>query len=236
VQQKTLIANKRQRLQEQLNNFRKKAISLMGHVSGSPPQLEGSAPEEEEWNEEDDEYRDTVDVAAFRGLLQPPESCTIPLPSSYSRDDAQRVGWGHFLNNETALRESHAYETLRSLRLAIGERSMCYKKVVRVAKSQAASTRSQFKVEAFTQAVEKYAATYRRTARVLWKAGKSQKEWPDIKPEDLQVKGDVTDANRLGQSTYKLAWFWRMGQLEDYSENGSAMEECACLALRRLPS
>lgn len=229
IQQRTSIVNRQQRLLERLNSFRKKATSLMGPVVGALPQLIGISPLEEEWNDQDQEYVDSAEAAAFDGLLELPEASVIPLPSSYLVEDIHRMGWGRLLAQEIQLRESHAHDTLRSLRLAIGERSMCYKKVVRIAKSQAASTRSQAKVELFTHAVEKHAATYKRNARVLWKLGKSKEQWPDITRQDLQVKGDVTDANRVGQSSYKLAWFWRTGDPGDAlkeADDSPAMQEC----------
>ncbi|KAG6326461.1 hypothetical protein ID866_12627 [Astraeus odoratus] len=38
-----------------------------------------------------------------------------------------------------------------------------------------------------------------------------KQKYQEIQPEDLAVSKEVTEENRFGQGSSKLAWFWMMG-------------------------
>ena len=39
------------------------------------------------------------------------------------------------------------------------------------------------------------------------------------------MAGDITEANRIGQRSYKLPWFWRLGDIEE-TESMAEMKDC----------
>jgi len=46
-----------------------------------------------------------------------------------------------------------------------------------------------------------------------------------IHPQDLALSGDVVEEQRLGQRNDTLAWFWRIGTMNDEQGN-EWMDEC----------
>ena len=55
----------------------------------------------------------------------------------------------------------------------------------------------------------------------------------EIKPEELNMPGDLTEESRMNQRSDSLAWFWRLDVNTDVRDN-SWMEECECIILTSL--
>ncbi|KAI6010227.1 hypothetical protein EDC04DRAFT_2522884, partial [Pisolithus marmoratus] len=57
--------------------------------------------------------------------------------------------------------------------------------------------------------------------------GNMAERYQEIQPEDLAVSKEVTEENRFGQGTSKLAWFWMMNGEQSQLSGGAGgfMEE-----------
>lgn len=55
-------------------------------------------------------------------------------------------------------------------------------------------------------------------------------QWQPITKQDLAMSGDLTEANRVGQRSSTLAWFWRLEDGEAIGEidESGEMGECEC--------
>jgi hypothetical protein len=53
-----------------------------------------------------------------------------------------------------------------------------------------------------------------------------------IGAEDLNMSGDVVEESRFGQQNDAFAWFWRLDELGQYS-NDTWMHECEYLKFNR---
>ncbi|KAJ7231588.1 hypothetical protein B0H12DRAFT_1029416 [Mycena haematopus] len=52
-------------------------------------------------------------------------------------------------------------------------------------------------------------------------------EWQPITKQDLAMSGDLTEANRTGQRSYSLPWFWCLedgGAIDEIQESGEMSE------------
>jgi hypothetical protein len=99
---------------------------------------------------------------------------------------------------------------------------------IRNAKSTKQSTRVWSQVHTLDAQVKAIVATY-NYARDAWeKLGYIDPNYPPIIKSDLQMPADITEANRIGQRSYKLPWFWRIGNQVEENDSSEQMKDCEC--------
>jgi hypothetical protein len=67
--------------------------------------------------------------------------------------------------------------------------------------------------------VRRHVKQYTQASAALRRMGMGA-QWKPITKEDLKMPGDITEANRTGQRSSVLVWFWRL-------EDGEAVGEMA---------
>jgi len=118
-------------------------------------------------------------------------------------------------------------DSLESLRLALGEKLLCFRMEVRNANSQRTTHRAWDNIHKFDSEARKCRAMYRQARGALQRLSIDPEyvaTLQDIMDNDFKVAGDLTDERRVGQQLDMLPWFWRFG---DSVDSGSPrMQEC----------
>ncbi|KAM6503384.1 hypothetical protein JOM56_000327 [Amanita muscaria] len=208
--QKTVIAQKRQRLLARITNFNEAGDAFTGgsEIDVSPPlkdnpgfcreengdELDDSI-EEEFWQGEQDED-DDADDGNFNfddELIESnPEIFKLWMPSSIGGSAAVDMGLEVLVEEEIQLRVGQANDCLDDFANSSGSKQEIRRLVLRI-----------------NQDVR----GYHRAREALISLGASEEilqKYQLITPNDLTVNKDVTEENRLGQSSDVLAWFWRI--------------------------
>jgi hypothetical protein len=156
-----------------------------------------------------------------------PEKERITLPSSLAPGEIERLSIASLARIEAELRKGQVTDSLESLRLALGEKSLCFRTEVRNANSQRTTHRAWDNVHKFDSEARKSRATYRQARGALQHLSINPEyvaTLQDITDNDFKVAGDLTDGQRVGQRSDMLPWFWRFG---DSVDSGSPrMQEC----------
>ena len=156
-----------------------------------------------------------------------PETENITLPSTLAPGEIDRQSLEAFAMIEAELRKGQITDALEGLRLALGEKSLCFRAEVRNANSQRTTLRAWDRVHKFDADARRCRSTY-RYARSALQHLQIEAEYldtlKDITDDDMKVAGDLTDERRFGQRSDTLPWFWRIGN-EDGSD-GPRMQEC----------
>jgi uncharacterized protein YjiS (DUF1127 family) len=156
-----------------------------------------------------------------------PEKERITLPSSLAPGEIERLSIELIAMVEAELRKGQVTDSLESLRLALGEKSLCFRTEVRNANSQRTTHRAWDNVHKFDSEARKHQATYRQARRALQRLSIDPEyvaTLHDITEDDFKVAGDLTDERRFGQRSDTLPWFWRFGDTID--SGGPRMQEC----------
>ncbi|KAI5983613.1 hypothetical protein EDC04DRAFT_2616104 [Pisolithus marmoratus] len=98
------------------------------------------------------------------------------------------------------------------------------------ANSTREGTRTKKEIQKVVARVNKHVRSYQRARQAilrLYPDGNMAEKYQEILPEDLVVSKEVTEENRFGQGTSKLAWFWVIdGEKSQLNvEAGGLMEE-----------
>jgi hypothetical protein len=67
--------------------------------------------------------------------------------------------------------------------------------------------------------------TYAAAQNAFGRLGYIDEKYPPITKSDLKMPGDIVEANRFGQKSDKMAWFWRLGSFHE-NETTPQMKEC----------
>ena len=156
-----------------------------------------------------------------------PEREQIIFPSALAPGEIERQSLASVATIEAELRKGQITDALAGLRLALGEKSLCFRTEVRNANSQRTTHRAWDKVHKFDAEARKCRSIYKQA----WSAVKCLPIDPEylrtlheITDDDLKVAGDLTDERRVGQRSDTLPWFWRVGDEAD--TNSPRMNEC----------
>jgi hypothetical protein len=156
-----------------------------------------------------------------------PERNRITLPSALGPGEIERLSLESIAMVEAELRKGQVTDALEGLRLALGEKSLCFRTEVRNADSQRTTTRAWDNIHKLDAEARKCRATYRH-ARSALQHLQIDPEFlatlQEITDEDLKLAGDITDERRFGQRSDALPWFWRIGDIN--TSNGPRMQEC----------
>ncbi|KAI6094266.1 hypothetical protein EV401DRAFT_1896361 [Pisolithus croceorrhizus] len=148
------------------------------------------------------------------------ELMSIWIPSSIGAAKLTELGLHNLLKEERKLRIGQANDCLDQLRADLGNKAMLYQQNFRAANSTKEGARTK-------KEIQKVVARARQAILRLDPDVNMAERYQEILPEDLVVSKEVTEENRVGQGTSKLAWFWVMdgGKSQLNMEAGCLMEE-----------
>lgn len=180
-----------------------------------------SGDEDEMWDEED------IDDDAHLSSTIVVENMRLSLPSNLKRGGLGHEIFTSLRNQEATLREGQINESLRKLRMALGEKAWMLRNNVQDASGGKGKLRAWSGVKQKTKEVGKHLKLYRQATSALRRMGLGEK-WKPITKNDLKMSGDMTEANRTGQRAHTLAWFWRLedGAAVGEMEDSGPMSEC----------
>jgi hypothetical protein len=248
--QKANILQKQQRLRTRIAKFNQKAQLYMGNLDTDVaffheddpafcPEEQGETLDDEErekafWGAEidedtkEDQYEDDPLSDPNEGF---PEDLTLCMPSYVRISCLKQAGLESLIQEEVQLRIGQANDSLEKLRTHLGHKSILYRMNFRSSTSVRTDTRSKQDIRKVALKITRDVRSYHRARGSLFHLEASQdtlQKYQLIKPEELGVSKDITEENRLGQSSDILPWFWRIGgsQLEP---TDLWNEECKCL-------
>ena len=149
-----------------------------------------------------------------------PEREQITLPSALAPGEIDRLSLRPLSKIEAELRKGQVADALEGLRLALGEKSLCFRTEVRNAHSQRTTHRAWDNVHKLDAEARKCRSTYRQAQNALQRLSIDPEYLAtlrDITNDDLKVAGDLTDERRFGQRSDTLPWFWWIGEAVDSS-------------------
>src|SRR5258705_1826098 len=165
-----------------------------------------------------------------------PEQGRITFPSALAPGEIERMSLKSIAMIEAELRKGQVVDALEGLRLALGEKSLCFRTEVRNADSQRTAHRAWDNVHKLDAEARKCRATYRQARHALMFLEVDPEYLAtlrEITDDDLKVAGDITDERRFGQRSDTLPWFWRTG--EPVVVGGPRMLECMYRLLSESP-
>ncbi|KAG1839869.1 hypothetical protein C8R48DRAFT_621358, partial [Suillus tomentosus] len=151
-----------------------------------------------------------------------PEMTVIPLPSNLGLDTCTAIGVDDLVKQELILRQGQANDALQNIRVHLADKAVIFRKTVRVAKSQATSTRAWAQVHSVDRAVSIQASIYSQCRKQLCKLGANDtllRRYQALVKEQLKVSTAVADPNSRGQRDNTLPWFWSLDVAGDSESN-----------------
>ncbi|KIN96680.1 hypothetical protein M404DRAFT_162485 [Pisolithus tinctorius Marx 270] len=152
------------------------------------------------------------------------------MPSSIGTTKLTELGLHALVKEEMELRIGQANDCLDQLQTDLGNKAMLYRQNFQNAGSTREGTRTKKEIQKVVSQINKHARSYQRSRQAILQlepADCIREKYQEILPQDLGVSKDVTEENRFGQGTSKMAWFWMMdgeqGQLT--SDSRGLMEE-----------
>ncbi|KAI6009101.1 hypothetical protein EDC04DRAFT_2610741 [Pisolithus marmoratus] len=225
TRQEVKISEKRQRLSSRIEKFHSngqafcKGLDIDGTFTPQDdPAFCGSDEEEHEDREfwDDDEGDWEAPEEEVEELAS--ELMSIWMPTSIGATKLTELGLHDLLKEERELRIGQANDCLDQLRTDLGNKAMLE------------GTRTKREIQKVVARVNKHVRSYQRARQAILRLdpdGNMAEKYQDILPEDLTVSKEVTEENRFGQGTSKLAWFWVIdGEKSQLNvEAGGLMEE-----------
>ncbi|KAI6017423.1 hypothetical protein EDC04DRAFT_2902597 [Pisolithus marmoratus] len=225
TRQEVKISKKRQRLSSRIEKFHSngqafcKGLDIDGTFTPQDdPAFCGSDEEEHEDREfwDDDEGDWEAPEEEVEGLAS--ELMSIWMPSAIGAAKLTELGLHDLLKEERELRIGQANDCLDQLRTDLGNKAMLE------------GTRTKKEIQKVVARVNKHVRSDQRARQAILRLdpdGNMAEKYQEILPEDLAVSKEVTEENRFGQGTSKLAWFWVIdGEKSQLNvEAGGLMEE-----------
>jgi hypothetical protein len=177
---------------------------------------------DDSWEDNDDDNEDIL-----------PEAIQLLLPSSFTGSQRRRLQIETFSIQEAQLREGQANDALEGVRNSLAQVSLTFRTKVRNAQSVYTRTRSWDDVQRCNAQVRLHVTRYRTARHALIQLGASTdicQKYLEIKAEHLKMPGDIVEANRIGQRSDSLAWFWRLDANKSGKQD-SWMKECVLYPL-----
>ncbi|KAG1838555.1 hypothetical protein F4604DRAFT_1572198 [Suillus subluteus] len=213
--QKAALQEKRLKLAVRIAKFHEIADQMMegieldwGTVHVDDPRFCMAEADEQAWEVSDEDDSELIDEEI------PAEDMVIWMPSSLTHELANVLGLAKLQEEELALRKGQANDCLEKIRLALGQKAVIYRQYFRSADSVWTGTRSKQEAQRCSLKIEKLVRSYQRARSAMGRLGMDQQHleniYQEILPEQLTVNKDVTEENRFGQGSDKLAWFWRV--------------------------
>ena len=219
--QRNQLLDRRRRLEVRILSYEQKVSALM-HIDDHTQWLDqdvNTAPIDPELSDNSSDFN-------LDGSFTP-ERDQIMLPSSLAPGEIERLSIQPIAIVECELRKGQVTDALEGLRLALVEKSMCFRNEVRNADSQRTTQRSWANVHKIDSEAQKHRYHYEQSREALNRIC-SDADYlgtlHHITDDDMKLAGDLTDERRFGQRSDTLAWFWQMGYGLDQS--GPRMKEC----------
>jgi hypothetical protein len=162
-----------------------------------------------------------------------PEDLTLWMPSYIGASCLKEAGLMDLVKKEVQLRIGQANDSLDKLRTHLGHKSILFKITFRNSSSVRTDTRSKQDMRRISLKISRDVRSYHRARESLSRLEASQgilQKYQPIKPTELGLNKDITEENRLGQSSDILPWFWRIGGSQ-LGPSGVWDEECKCYTL-----
>ncbi|KAG1729111.1 uncharacterized protein EDB91DRAFT_1085887 [Suillus paluster] len=223
--QKASIEEKRQRLAARIAKFHETADAMtagmdldIGTVHSDDPRFCRTDNDGNEWVEvSDEEISEDIDEEILT------EEMGIWMPSSTSRHNRLTLGLGPLQAEELELQKGQANDCLENLRMALGHKALIYRQYFRSADSTWAGTRSKQEARRCQLKIDKYVRSYQRARSAMQHLGMDEATlgsiYREILPTELSIDKEVTEENRFGQGSDRLAWFWRVNNASEGQED-----------------
>lgn len=140
------------------------------------------------------------------------ESVVLLFPSAYPDRVRSHELMKTFVNAELAVREGHAHDLLRELRISISTKSV-YFRSDKPSWSQAEKTRFGNKMQRYDKKIKKHRDAYNSTYSKLLILGLdvSNQNFRHLSLEDCRLVTMDHSAEQPGEKKDTRAWFWRIG-------------------------
>lgn len=218
--QKNDLQDRRRKLEARIVTFQRRASELMA-IDEDVAWFRDSTDENSDGRRDHDNFPDGTFT---------PEMQRLSFPSALADGEIDRMHLNSIAQLETELRKGQITDALEGLRLALGEKSLCFRTEVRNADSQRSTQRSWANIHKFDDDARKHRLQYRMARRALHRlpcGAEYLATLREITDDDLKVSGDLTDERRIGQRNDALAWFWRVdGGLDPSEMDAPRMREC----------
>ncbi|KAG2111109.1 hypothetical protein DEU56DRAFT_762242 [Suillus clintonianus] len=216
--QKATLEEKRQKISARITAFHETADAMTegieleaGTVHKDDARFCWAEDEEHDWEahvadlEDDSELVDDEISAEDMGLW---------MPSSVLHDQVTSAHLLALQAEELELRRGQANDCLEKIRLALGDKAVIYRQHFRSADSVWTGTRSKQEAQRCRIKIDKYVRSYQRARSAMERLGMDRESletvYQEILAEQLSIDKEVTEENRFGQGSDKLAWFWRV--------------------------
>ncbi|KAG2130738.1 hypothetical protein DEU56DRAFT_757809 [Suillus clintonianus] len=223
--QKAAVQVKRQKLAARISKFHEIADAMTEgiEVHGGTEHMDDIRFCTTDVVEEVREAADIEDVLEEIDEEVPAEAMGIWMPSSVLRNEALALGLHTLQAEELELRKGQANDCLEKLRQALGHKAIIYRQHFRSADSTWTGTRSKQEALRCRIKIEKCVRRYQRERGSMQRLGADEDTlrtiYQDIQPHQLSVDKEVTEENRYGQGSDRLAWFWLVNNGHDSQED-----------------
>ncbi|KAI6142713.1 hypothetical protein BKA82DRAFT_4017955 [Pisolithus tinctorius] len=156
--------------------------------------LQQDAGDAEDPNDGSDETL-TADTTDLGGIA------TLPLPSNVGMAAFHSCNSGRLRDMELRLRIGQANDVLNGLRLALVDKAVVFRNVVRHAKSYSMKTRAWDAIHTINRVVRKQAAIYKQCRKAMVALGQ-------LETSDLTVSTAAITQNAHAHRVSHLPWFW----------------------------
>jgi hypothetical protein len=215
--QKANILQKQQRLYTKIAKFNQTAQLFMSELDINVTFFHKDDPAfcpEEKGENLDDEERVDEDAEEDGYEEDPneslPEDLMLWMPSYIGASHLKEAGLEDLVKKEVQLRTGQANDSLDKLRTHLGHKAILYRMNFRSSTSVRTDTRSKQDIRRVALKITRDVRSYHRARESLSRLNASQdilQKYQLIKPDELGVSKDITEENRLGQSSDILPWF-----------------------------
>ncbi|KAG1726509.1 uncharacterized protein EDB91DRAFT_1061574, partial [Suillus paluster] len=221
--QKLAIARHHHKWQDQLDEFVRVAGTFLSDQFDSYDQLDGmtvmldTAALDSVGSSSNDP--DQSDEEEFDILVEfNPKTVVIPLPSNIGITRCAEWGIADLVLQEISLRQGQANDALHAIRVNLADKAVLFHTTVRLAKSQAWSTRAWAHVHSVNKVLHLNTQIYSKCHKQLGSEGPCNKYRP-LEKADLKATMVVADLNARGQRNSTLALFWSIDVQGDSTSN-----------------
>ncbi|KIN94246.1 hypothetical protein M404DRAFT_35256 [Pisolithus tinctorius Marx 270] len=135
----------------------------------------------------------------------------LPLPSNLGIDAFHSSNLGHLHDMELRLRIGQANDALNGLRLALVDKAVIFRNVVRHSKSYSMKMRAWDAIHTINGAVRKQATIYKQCRKAMVVLGASAEtltRYQQLQTTDLTITTAVINQNAHAHWASNLPWFW----------------------------
>jgi len=139
------------------------------------------------------------------------------LPSDFTEDERQKYGLHLLAVEEMKLREGQAHDSLRDLRAAIKYGRTLNQHRRNHVRKQGPVTRARAIIHDARLKQTAQEEKYRAARKAMLDLGRTDKTFPELKPEDTYTK-DTMVPHTLGDGSTTEGWIWRVGPMGKMSD------------------